>query len=180
MSDNNTIARPYAKAIFEHALAKNELSQWSEYLFLLAQIVLNGHASEFIRSPASSIDQQVELLKSLSEALMKKDQSLNNVISLLANNRRLLLLPEIKALYEAHKAEQEKTLDVLVVSFSPLASNQQEQMLKSLNKRMQRKVSLTIHIDPSLLGGAVIYAGNFVIDGSIRGKLNKLRADLAT
>lgn len=177
MSDSTTIARPYAKAIFEHALAENKLAQWSEHLLVLAQAVLNTQAAQFIANPASTNEQQIELLQALSP--VKGHDALSNLISLLAVNRRLMLLPEIKALYEVHRAEQEKTLGVEVVSFSPVSPAQQQQLITSLSQRLQRTVSLNISIDPSLLGGAVIRAGDLVIDGSVRGKLNKLSTGLA-
>ena len=90
-----------------------------------------------------------------------------------------MLLPDIYALYEAHRAEQEKTLHVDVSSYSDLSSAQQQRLIESLSQRLQRKVSLKISIDPSLLGGAIIRAGDLVIDGSVRGKLNKLSTELA-
>jgi F-type H+-transporting ATPase subunit delta len=177
MSDSTTIARPYAKAIFEHALAEKNLAQWSEHLLMLAQTVLNPQASQFIGNPATTEEQHIELLQTVCGG--KDNKSLNNLIALLASNKRLMLLPEIKVLYEVHRAEQEKTLDVDVISFSKVSSTQEQQLIDSLSKRLQRKVSLKISIDPSLLGGAVIRAGDLVIDGSVRGKLNKLGTGLA-
>lgn len=90
-----------------------------------------------------------------------------------------MLLPEIKALYEVYKAEQEKILEVDVVSYSELTPAQQQRLSESLSQRLSRKVSLKISIDPSLLGGALIRAGDLVIDGSVRGKLNMLGTSLA-
>lgn len=179
MSDSTTIARPYAKAIFEHALAENKLAQWSDYLFVLAQAVLDTQAAQFIANPASTSEQHIELLQAVCNLKDKEQQPLVNLISLLAVNKRLMLLPEINALYEVHRAEQEKTLGVDVVSYSTVSSAQQQQLIDALSKRLQRNVSLNISIDPSLLGGAVIRAGDLVIDGSVRGKLNKLSTDLA-
>jgi F-type H+-transporting ATPase subunit delta len=179
MSDSTTIARPYAKAIFEYALAENKLAEWSADLTTLAQAVLAPQAAHFITNPASTEEQHIELLREVVNAGSKKSDSLNNLIALLATNKRLMLLPEINALYEVHRAEQEKTLDVEVRSFSDLSDAQQERLVDSLSKRLQRKVALKISIDPSLLGGAVIQAGDLVIDGSVRGKLNKLSTGLA-
>jgi F-type H+-transporting ATPase subunit delta len=179
MSDSTTIARPYAKAIFEHALAEKQLAPWSDYLFVLAQAVLDANASEFIANPASTPEQQIELLEAVCKIKDKDVKSLGNLIGLLATNKRLMLLPEIKALYDVHRAEQEKTLGVDVVSYSAVSSAQQQQLMDALSKRLQRDVTLNISIDPSLLGGAVIQAGDLVIDGSVRGKLNKLSTGLA-
>ncbi|CAM2733942.1 F0F1 ATP synthase subunit delta [Legionella worsleiensis] len=179
MSDSTTIARPYAKAIFEHALAENKLADWSAHLMNLAQAVLTPQASQFIANPATTETQQIELLHEVCGIKNKDINSLHNLIALLVTNKRLMLLPEIKALYEAHRAEQEKTLSVDVLSFSEVSSAQQQKLAESLSKRLQRQVSLKISIDPSLLGGAVIRAGDLVIDGSVRGKLNKLGTGLA-
>ncbi|CEG59088.1 F0F1 ATP synthase subunit delta [Legionella fallonii] len=179
MSDSTTIARPYAKAIFEHALAADKLAEWSEYLLNLSQAVLDSIAFEFITNPKSEVEQQIDLLQSVCGSKSNESESLHNLIALLATNKRLLLLPEIKGLYEAHRAEQEKTLHVHVSSFSMLTADQQQKLIDSLSNRTKRKVSLNINIDPSLLGGAVIQAGDLVIDGSVRGKLNKLSTDLA-
>jgi F-type H+-transporting ATPase subunit delta len=179
MSDSTTIARPYAKAIFESALAESKLAEWSAHLKTLAQAVLTPEAEQFIENPASTVEQHIELLQGVIKAGSNKNESINNLVSLLATNKRLILLPEIYALYEALRAEQEKTLDVEVSSFSDLSKTQQERLIESLSQRLQRKVSLKINIDPSLLGGAIIRAGDLVIDGSVRGKLNKLSTGLA-
>lgn len=179
MSDSISIARPYAKAIFEQASTEKAWALWSEYLHLLAQVMKNNSAFEFITNPASTVEQHTDLFLSVCSEKKQQSPSLTKLISLLATKKRLLLLPEIQGLYEIYRAEQEKTLDVLVISFSMPNSAQQEQMAASLSERLQRKVSLIIQVDPSLLGGAIIQAGDLVIDGSIRGKLNKLGTDLA-
>lgn len=179
MSDSTTIARPYAKAIFEQALAENKLADWSNYLSVLTQAILNPQVSDFIANPVSTDEQKIELLQSIIKAQANQSESLNHLIALLTANKRLLLIPDIKVLYEIHRAEQEKILEVEVKSFSELSSAQQQQLVESLSKRLSRKVSLKISIDSSLLGGAMIQAGNLVIDGSVRGKLIKLATNLA-
>ncbi|KTD69446.1 ATP synthase F1 subunit delta [Legionella steelei] len=179
MSDSTTIARPYAKAIFEYALGEKKLAEWSAHLRNLAQAVLTPEAEHFITNPATTVVQHIELLQAAMGAKSNENMPLNNLINLLATNKRLMLLPDIYALYEAHRAEQEKTLHVDVSSYSDLSSAQQQRLIESLSQRLQRKVSLKISIDPSLLGGAIIRAGDLVIDGSVRGKLNKLSTELA-
>lgn len=179
MSDSTTVARPYAKAVFEQALHEKKLAEWSDYLLVLAQAVLSPLAQQFINNPASQATQQIDLLQSVCDLKVKGCRALNNLIALLAHNKRLMLLPEIKALYEFHRAEQEKTLVIEIVSFSELSPSQKDKLIDSLSRRLQRKVSLNINIDSSLLGGAIIRAGNLVIDGSVRGKLEKLDTVLA-
>lgn len=180
MSDTTTIARPYAKAIFEHALAAKKLSQWSEILYKLTSALLDEKAIQFVMNPAATAEQQRELLMTLfAESKPNEKTAIENLIALLAHNRRLLLLPDIKVQYEALRAEHEKTLKVNVISFSELSIAQQEQLISALSKRLQRQVTLNLSVDKALIGGAVIQAGDLVIDGSVRRKLNKLSADLA-
>ena len=181
MSDNVTIARPYAKAIFNHALASQQLAAWSIILHDLAQTVLDPRASRFICNPDSAIELQSQLLLSVlakSNHAIETDQ-IDNLVHLLIANRRLLLLPDICAQFEMLRAEQEKTLTVQVNSFAALTEEQEQRMVQSLSQRLQRQVMLDVTIDKSLLGGAVLRAGDLVIDGSVAGKLTKLGATLA-
>lgn len=181
MSQNITNARPYSKAIFKHVMATGKLAQWSGILFMLAEMIKSPEVKEFISNPSSNSEQQVELLQAIlpSETTAGEQETIKNFLNVLANNKRLLLLPEISHLYEEEKAEQEKTLEATVFSFSELCPTQQERLEKSLSQRLQRKVSLDIKVDPSLLGGVKILAGDMVIDGSVRGKLEKLRIALS-
>ncbi|WP_133128042.1 F0F1 ATP synthase subunit delta [Legionella nagasakiensis] len=181
MSDTTTIARPYARAIFEHALASGQLASWSTVLHVLAQAVLDPNAEQFIDNPTSTISLQRELLCSLflSSSYDNERNAIENLIALLAQNKRLMLLPDISVQYEALRAAQEKTLKVRVRSFSTLSDGQQQHLIESLSRRLQRQITLDVEIDESLLGGAIIQAGDLVIDGSVRGKLNKLGTSLA-
>ena len=181
MSTSKTIARPYAKAVFEHANSHNELENWSKRLEILAAIVLDSNATQFIHNPATTAAEQAALLLNTCNEYVAKDdkQYLEQFIQLLAVNKRLLVLPEIFSLFEIMRAEKEKTLVVDVISYAKLSKDQQKKLIDSLNKRLQLQVVLNIIIDKSLLGGAVINAGGLVIDGSVRGKLNKLSASLA-
>lgn len=181
MSDNVTIARPYAKAIFNHALAEDKLTDWSNVLQELAHAVLDPTASRFITNPGSKLELQSQLLLFV---LAKSNHAVDlatitNVVQLLTTNKRLLVLPDIYAQFEALRAEQEKNLTVDVRSFAPFTTQQEQHLIESLTKRLQRQVKLNITIDKSLLGGAVIHAGDLVIDGSVIGKLTKLGTDLA-
>ncbi len=180
MSNTTTIARPYAKAVFEHALAAKKLSQWSEILHELALAVADEKAKQFITNPAATTDQQVQLLMAvLAQSRLPEHATIKNLIVLLAQNKRLMVLPDIKQIFDVLRAEQEKTLLVEVISFSELSAAQQAKLVSSLSQRLQRQVSLNLTIQKSLLGGAVIHAGDLVIDGSVQGKLDKLSADLA-
>lgn len=181
MSDNVTIARPYAKAIFNLALNNQQLAAWSIALQALAQTILEPIASRFICNPENAVELQNQLLMSvLAKSKHAADlKHIENLVNLLIKNKRLMLLPVICAQYEMLRAEQEKTLTVQVNSFAKMTEEQEKHLVQSLSERLQRQVILEINIDQSLLGGAVIHAGDLVIDGSVRGKLTKLGAMLA-
>lgn len=181
MSDNVTIARPYAKAIFNHALAQKKLAEWSIILQALADVVLDSNASCFICNPATPPALQTQLLQGVLDQLNIKGDSdtTASLIHLLTANKRLMLIPDICTQFELLRAEQEKTLTAYVSTFAALPDEQQQQLIQSLSHRLQRHVMLEVSIDSSLIGGAVIHAGDLVIDGSVRGKLTKLGTELA-
>ncbi len=181
MADLTTIARPYARAIFEHAVCAQQLAPWSAKLYQLAEVVLNPLAKDFINNPDTTMDAHSKLLLSVCGKCGSFDDEkvLKNVVDLLAHHKRLLALPDIYLQFEALRASHEKTLIANVSSFAPLSKAQEEKLSKTLSHRLQRKVVLEVSIDPSLLGGAVIRAGDLVIDGSVRGKLGQLNRNLA-
>ncbi len=179
MSNNLTVARPYAKAIFEHALATNKLQNWSEYLSFLTCLVRDDKLSNFLTNPSVTVYQHSQLLQTLVKELGAEVKELDAFIEVLAVQKRLLVIPDIAQLYDIMRAQHEKILEVDVISYSPLSDIQQAHLVSALKQRFERDVTLNITLDDGLLGGAIIQAGDLVIDGSIRGKLNKLSTGLA-
>lgn len=180
MADSITIARPYAKAVFEHARAQKNLKEWSGYLQNLASIVMDANAAKFLTNPESTIPEHCELLLSgLTKTKAEPMSDVANFVQTLADNKRLLILPQILILFQEMREEEEKTVVVYVNAFQALSESLSKKLIESLSKRLQRQVTLQVSIDKALLGGAVIRANDLVIDGSVRGKINKLRAALA-
>lgn len=181
MSENATQARPYAKALFLFALEHHDLASWSQRLDVLTQVVNDALAERFISNPSISTELKIELvLSAVCASVSKVDEpSMKQWITLLAHHKRLFLLPAIAEQFEQLRAEQEKTLTVSVTSFGPLTATQTHDLALRLSQRLQRQVTLAVHVDPSLLGGAVIHAGDWVMDDSVRFKLTKLGSCLA-
>lgn len=179
MSESMTIARPYAKAIFEYAVETDTLALWSSYLQCLAETVALPEVLPFIANPESTEAQQVALLMVALEGDKKQSKELKHLVQLLVINKRVRFLPEIAALYTALRNEHEKTLEAEVVSFSALSEAQEDRLVAALTKRLKRQITLKSRVDASLLGGAIIFAGDWVIDGSIRGQLQKMKVHLA-
>lgn len=179
MADAMTVARPYARALFEYALAESQLEPWAEVLTHLATLGEEPQVLSFLANPSVTQAEQVDLLLAVLPASTVTKEGLQAFLSVLAENKRLHLFFYIKHLFDILLSEQEKKLSVTVRSFSPLSSEQKTKLAQALSQRFQRQVNLQMHIEPSLLGGAVIEAGDLVIDGSVLGKLNQLRASLA-
>ncbi len=167
-----TVARPYAKAIFNIALSSQELTAWSDYLQILTQVIMDSRIATLIDHPSVAVNQKVTLLQEVCQAVLPKGGE--NVIQVLADNKRLLLLPEIAAVFEHLRRQYEKTIDVNVLSASALSDEQQQKLQTVLEKKLQRKVALNVELQKDLLGGMVIQAESLVIDGSVQGKLQRL------
>ncbi|KXU34256.1 ATP synthase F0F1 subunit delta [Ventosimonas gracilis] len=172
MAELSTLARPYAKAAFVHAKAAAQLSAWSAMLQLAAQLASDAKVKALLSSPERSSGLKAAQFNQVAAEAF--DQAQQNFIGVLAENRRLLLLPQIYEQFEQYRAEQEKSLDVQVISAFALDDAQQEQLKSALSKRLAREIRLELVLDKSLIGGVLIKAGDTVIDGSIRGKLEKL------
>ncbi len=179
MADNHTIARPYAQAVFELAQEMGELAAWSEALEAAGRLMADGQVAEFLASPELSDDQRLEFLTDLFGAgeaalLGGSDNRGMNFLKLLIEYGRVGVLPEIAERFEALRAEVENTVDVVVTSATALSGSQQEEIVAALTKRLGREVRLETKIDENLIGGAVIRAGDVVIDGSLRARLDGL------
>jgi F-type H+-transporting ATPase subunit delta len=108
----------------------------------------------------------------------KMNQEVKNLVALLAENERLLALPEISTGYETFKQEAEGSIEVEVTSARKLTAKQEQDIAKNMKARLGKEVSITAEVDESLIAGAIIKAGDLVIDGSALGKLNKLTTQL--
>lgn len=172
MAELVTLARPYAKAAFEVASGEGRLGVWQGMLSAAGAVVANEKMQVALSSPALTGEQQAKLMLDVcGDAL---DAKMSNLVSALASNKRLTLLPEIAVQFAALKAQQEKTLAVEVVSAFPLDAAASDRLSQALAKKWQCNVQLETEVDSKLLGGVVIKAGDTVIDASIRGRMLKL------
>jgi len=177
MSEAITTARPYAQAAFEEAQKLADLKGWSEMLLALAEAVCHPEVREVATNPRVAKKQVESLMESLLGTQAKVQQ--RNFVRILVDNQRLLLLPEIVAIFEALRAEAEKTVNVVVDSAFELSPAQQQKIISSLKARMGREIKLVCKVNKELLGGVVIRAGDKVIDGSARTRLGEMANALA-
>lgn len=179
MADNNTVARPYAQAIFEVAEAAGELAEWSESLATGGQLLGDRELVDYLGTPSFGSQQRFEFLSGLFEKagsakLAGTDPKGTNFLKLLIENDRVVVLPEISEHFDALRAKVENSVDAVVTSAVALSDEQLSEMAGSLKKRLGREVRITAEIDETLIGGAVIRAGDVVIDGSLRARLEGL------
>jgi F-type H+-transporting ATPase subunit delta len=174
MAELSTLARPYARAAFEYARDSKQLPVWAEQLATSAAVAADQRLKVVLGDPALTAEQQAKTLSDVcGDAL---GAHMRNFIGVLAVNKRLSLLPEIYSLFAQYKANHEKTVDVEVVSAFDLADATRDKLAAVLGKKLERDVKVRTSTDRNLLGGVLIRAGDLVIDGSIRGRLNKLAA----
>jgi len=178
MAERATIARPYAKAAFEYARDANDFAGWSLALARAAEIVADPRVAALTKSPQWSVADVVGLITDVAGASL--NAGMENFVRVLAENHRLLLLPEIAAHYEEFRSAVENTVDVEVVSAVKLDAAQSDKLSAALAKRLKRNVRMKNSVDATLLGGAVLRAGDLVIDGSLKGRLERLDTELTS
>jgi F-type H+-transporting ATPase subunit delta len=176
MSANaQTLARPYARAAFELARTDGVLADWSQRLLFSASVAASGPVAAHLAHPGFSQADQVGLLLPEGDT---PDGVFGRFLATLAENRRLPLLPQIAEQYELLRADAEKVVKASVRSAVALEPAQLDALKAALRRRLGREVELRNEIDASVIGGAVIDAGDIVIDGSVRGRLAKLHGAL--
>jgi F-type H+-transporting ATPase subunit delta len=177
MAEILTIARPYAQAAFQFADAHQALKEWSGMLEFLAVVAADPEMTALIENPRLTEMQIAKLFISIGADRL--DDNCHNFIRLLAENRRLKLLPEIAALFEIQRRDSERTIRVELITAFPSTAAQQATVTAALKQRLGREIELVCTTDASLIGGAIIRAGDLVIDGSVRGKLERLGNSLS-
>jgi len=172
MAELSTLARPYAKAAFEYAVNAKDLQGWSDSLKTVAAICQNDKVVSLLNSPSITLVQQAKrTIEICGDEINLKTQGF---ISVLAENKRLKLLPQISKQFEMLKANREKTIEVSVVSAVELSNTQKNTLASALSAKLEREVNMKVSVDAALIGGAIIRAGDTVIDGSICGRLTTL------
>jgi F-type H+-transporting ATPase subunit delta len=172
MSELNSVARPYAKAAFEHALQSKALDKWSEMLNFAAVASADAALRALLDNPrVAAADKKAALIAVCEGRLPDGGKSF---LELLADNQRLAALAEISVLFEVEKARHEKTATVQITSAANLSDAEKKALTDKLASKWGKKINATFSVDANLIGGAVIRSDDVVIDGSVRGKLQRL------
>lgn len=175
MSSAESLARPYARAAFDLANEAGALADWSSKLEFAASVARDPQVQTLIGNPAFGGDKLVGLFLPQGE---KADSAFANFVATLAANRRLPILADVADGFAALKRAAEGVLKVNVRAAVALDAAQADALKAALAKRFGRQIELTSTIDESVIGGAIIDAGDTVIDGSVRGRLERLAQTL--
>lgn len=172
MAETITIARPYAKAAFEAAKAKEALASWSDMLTYSAAIASDEKMKVVLDHPSLTSEQKAEFFADVCGDKLNEDGK--RFVAVLSENDRLVLLSDIADLFEHYKSQQEQSVDVNIESAFELKSEQQDKLAQALSEKLDRKVVVSATTNSELIGGAIIRAEDLVIDASVRGKIAKL------
>jgi F-type H+-transporting ATPase subunit delta len=176
MADRLTIARPYARAAFEEARQNGGLAPWSQALQAAALVVKDPRVASLLDNPRVTPAELAQLVDEIAAVPLGEHGA--NFVRTLADNRRLRYLPEIAVLFDILKDDAEGVADVMVISAAALDEAQRRKISAALERRLRRKVRLHCQTDPALIGGAVLRAGDLVIDGSVRTRLERITYEL--
>ena len=180
MAEKATIARPYARAAFEHAREHGALEAWSQLLAVGAAVAATPGAEALFGNPRVGAGALVALIADTAAGQgVAVDAAARNFLGVLAHAHRLGFLPEIAAQYQARRAEVENTVDVTVTTALALTAAQRATLEAALGKRFGRRIRLHEEVDATLVGGAVVRSGDLVIDGSLKGRLERLEQQIS-
>jgi F-type H+-transporting ATPase subunit delta len=176
MADNASIARPYAKAVFDLAQEADAFNAWTTVLEQLAVISNDADFSALVSDPRVDGANVAELLIDLAKDSLPEGGA--NFINLLVLNDRIESLVDINQQYADLVAKAKALVNAEVITAKPLTDDQKSSLAAALEKRLGLKVELEETVDADLVGGAIIKAGDMVIDGSAKGRIEKLTTAL--
>ncbi|PTN12930.1 F0F1 ATP synthase subunit delta [Nitrosomonas aestuarii] len=172
MAEAVTVARPYAEAVFKLAVAKNTLKEWSDMLLNAAEIAQNDQIKALVGNPVVSTKQLGELLLEIGNN--KLNQEGRNFLTILAENNRISVLPQISQLFEHLKAQHNNVLEANIVSAFDMKDAQLRKLIANLENKFKRKIVAKVQVNPELIGGVIVEIGDEIFDASIRGKLEAM------
>ena len=175
MPSQSNVAAPYARALFELALERGALSDWDNRIQLLQAVTNHPDMADLTHDPRISARQLSSLIIDIcSECGNRLDQEGENLVRLLAKNNRINAIDDIAQAYAMRKAQAEKVVVAQMTTAASLDESRRRQFAEVLQSKLGRTVKLEFDVDETLIGGAVIRAGDRVIDGSVKAQLEQL------
>ncbi|MFK7890041.1 MAG: F0F1 ATP synthase subunit delta [Granulosicoccus sp.] len=178
MADYTTAARPYAKAVFELAQETGQFDIWSDRLAFWSTMVASPEMSQRLEAPGLTHQDRARMIETVAGEEM--DDNSRNFIRLLSENNRIAMIPDMHGIYEQLRAEAEGEIEATVTTAFELTEDQSQRIIDALSKRLNRKVRIVTVVDSDLIGGAVLRAGDLVIDGSLKGRVENMERAVAS
>ena len=175
MARTSIRALRFAEAAFGVARYSNEIDAWLAALEQASLIFENHAAAIFLSSPVEPADRKTAVL---AELLPTIPPTVRNFLAILAHRDRLDLVPQIISSFQRLVNEYRGIVVADVTTAVPLDERQKTLIASRLGRRLGKTVVIEAHVDPSILGGVVAQVGDDVIDGSVRGRLERLRRTL--
>ncbi|OQW91915.1 MAG: hypothetical protein BWK79_15805 [Beggiatoa sp. IS2] len=172
MAELATLARPYAKAVFDTAKETEDFALWSETLNFLTAMLENQQVVSIIAHPRIDKSTVRRILLDICESQMTETGV--SLIKILMDNDKLSIIPHIALQYERLRSEYQGYVEVEIASAYPVTPMQQQQAEAALQRRLGKGIVLKVTIDNTLIGGWLVRIGDQVIDLSIRGRLQQL------
>lgn len=177
MAESQTLARPYAEAAYGLAREQGSVAAWADQLSALVAITTEPQVAELINNPSTPTEVVASVVNTIGSTVLT--DSAKRLVETMAANRRLSVIADAKTQFDALRAENEGRIQASVTSAVALSSEQQAALKTALDAKWSANVEVTFNVDSTLVGGAVIKAHDWVIDGSIASQLNKLSAVIA-
>ncbi len=174
MAELATIARPYAEALFK--AAGSDLAGTAVWLDELAAIAFNAQLQQFANNPGVTSAQTFDVITGVAKTALP--ESAKNFLRVVIDNGRLGVLPEIAQQFRALKNAQSGSADATVFSAFALDASALAELATTLEKRFGRKLNLTVELEPALIGGVRVVAGDEVLDTSVKARLEQMKVAL--
>lgn len=174
-----TVARPYAKALFELAEQKGQTESWLDGLMQSAWLMQQPKMAAFINNADLDAEQKaVEILK-LLDSKAAGSQEFKNFVYVVAQEKRLQALPEIYKQYrELVLAKEHSKQAVIYTAYDVVSEGQRAKIVSDLEQHFQTRLQADFVTDSNLIGGLKVIVGDQVLDLSVQGKLKQLYATM--
>ncbi len=176
MAEAITVARPYADAVYKHAVNKNTLNEWSRMLDYAAALAEDEQIKLLVGNPAVSAKQLGELLIEAGKRVFNDEGK--NLLTLLAENNRVEVLPQISQIFEQLKAQHDGVLEAKIITAFAINDRQLKKLVSDLEQKFKSKIEAKVSVDPELIGGVKVEIGDEVLDTSVRAKLESMAVSL--
>ena len=178
MAEEITVARPYAEAVFALASEKNALVQWADMLKLASDVAADAKMRAALDNPKLPAVAKESLFLSICGDGLNADGK--SFIRVLLEAGRVGLLPDIRMLFDARKDDADGVARARIISAFPVDDAQLASLKAALEKRFGKRIEAVVSVDPELIGGAKVFVGDTVIDGSVQGELQSMANQLRT